>query len=217
MSDLTSKTSVLLRVLLGSHMHAWHWGHCRSEQTFCAQQPPHAFPAGALALSYLARELTLLPTPTRCTRAGPILGVAGSPVEALAGQVTAKAPSAAGTADGAVHTVPACSNKNARAWRKQWCTSGPPGPAQRAEALPRGASISNDPSTQNPSVLYVWSIKGARSKRHHWATGIRQGAGAPLRCGDKPCRMLSVALLRKVKYLYGRLKEGMCLKEQPYL
>lgn len=56
----------------------------------------------------LAGVLTLLPTPTRCTRAGPILGVAGSPVEALAGQVTAKAPSAAGTADGAVHTVPAC-------------------------------------------------------------------------------------------------------------
>jgi len=56
----------------------------------------------------LAGELTLLPAPPGCARAGPVLGVAGSPVETLAGQVTAKAPSAAGAADGAVHPVPAC-------------------------------------------------------------------------------------------------------------
>lgn len=56
----------------------------------------------------LAGEFTFVPAPSRRTRAGPVLGVAGSPVEALAGQVTAEAPRATGTADGAVHPVPAC-------------------------------------------------------------------------------------------------------------
>lgn len=74
-----------------------------------------AFSAGVLTgWSYLAGKFTFPPAPSRCARARPIQGVAGSTVEALARQVTTKAPCATGTADGAVHSVPACHDKKAR-------------------------------------------------------------------------------------------------------
>lgn len=189
-----------------------------------------------LVRAYLAGEFTFVPAPSRRTRAGPVLGVAGSPVEALAGQVTAEAPRATGTADGAVHPVPACHDKNARAWRKRqqrgvfpslskprfpletfWrCTAGSPTPAQGAVVLLCSASISNNRDTQNPSVLYDQSKMPAPGS----STGLLgrdTGVGTPLMCSEAQCRTLRVALGGKAKYLYGRVKDGLCLKEQPHL
>lgn len=76
----------------------------------------HRILAALPAESYLAGKFTFLPTPSRGTGAGPIQGVAGSAIEALACQVAAKTPCATGAADGAVHPVPAChDDKSARA------------------------------------------------------------------------------------------------------
>lgn len=44
----------------------------------------HRIPLALPAESYLAGKFTFLPTPSRRTRTGPVQGVAGSAVEALA-------------------------------------------------------------------------------------------------------------------------------------